>query len=191
MQVKIFPGDSKYETTLQETSWPVWNEDFKFQLKQKDTKNQKCDLQSLVAGHFLSLTIYALLEPAKQESEKRKGSKALDSKNTNKVGSPDEPKAKGGFLEKTFSSFKATKAEAAVQKSVLEKRRTLGAATWNFDSKLFQNDLKNGLIGTPDIWRPINAIASGLSSSDSRVSKQSLQYFVFGLICEDIATNGE
>lgn len=167
-KVKIFPGDSKYETTLQESSWPIWNEDFTFQLKQKDPKNsQKPDLQSLVAGHFLSLTIYAVLEPAKQESEKRKSSKSLQSKNT-KVSGQEETKAKGGFLEKTFSSFKSTKAEAVAQKSVLEKRRTLGAATWNFDSKLFQNDLKNGLIGTPDIWRPINAIASGLSSSDSR-----------------------
>ncbi|KAM3962291.1 uncharacterized protein ACR2FA_003521 [Aphomia sociella] len=168
-KVKIFPGDSKYETTLQETSWPIWNEDFKFQLKQKDAKKeQKNDLQSLVAGHFLSLTIYALLEPAKQESEKRKGGKSLENKNP-KVSSQEETKPnKGGFLEKTFSSFKATKTEAASQKSVLEKRRTLGAATWNFDSKLFQNDLKNGLIGTPDIWRPINAIASGLSTSDSQ-----------------------
>ncbi|XP_013188987.1 uncharacterized protein LOC106133717 [Amyelois transitella] len=164
VKVKIFPGDSKFETTLQESSWPIWNEDFKFQLKQKDTK--KNDLQSLVAGHFLSLTIYAVLEPAKQESEKRRGAKT-DSK-TSKVATQEEPKAKGGFLEKTFSSFKSTKAEAALQKSVLEKRRTLGAATWNFDSKLFQNDLKNGLIGTPDIWRPINAIASGLAASDSR-----------------------
>ncbi|KAJ2947011.1 hypothetical protein O0L34_g16355 [Tuta absoluta] len=175
VKVKVFPGDSKYETTLQESSWPVWNEDFKFHLKQKDDPKKKpstsrnVDLQSLVAGHFLSLTIYAILEPPKQESDKRKSSnsKTLDSKKTAKVSDQqDEPRAKGGFLEKTFSSFKSTKAEAIAQKSVLEKRRTVGAATWNFDSKLFQNDLKNGLIGTPDIWRPINAIASGLAGAN-------------------------
>ncbi|KAJ0179881.1 hypothetical protein K1T71_004472 [Dendrolimus kikuchii] len=170
VKVKVFPGDSKFETTLQESSWPVWNEDFKFQLKLKDAKRpaDKIDLQSLLAGHFLSLTIYAVLEPPKTDTDKRKSSKTLDAKKSQKVTDQEEPKAKTGFLEKTFSSFKSTKAEAIAQKSILEKRRTVGAATWNFDSKLFQNDLKNGLIGTPDIWRPINAIASGLSAADSR-----------------------
>ncbi|XP_034824457.1 uncharacterized protein [Maniola hyperantus] len=166
VKVKLFPGESKFETTLQESSWPIWNEDFKFQLRHKDTKknSDKVDLQSLVAGHFLSLTIYAILEPPKTE-ERRKSVKDLKS---SKLVNDDEQKPKGGLFEKTFSSFKSTKTEAIGQKSILEKRRTVGAATWNFDSKLFQNDLKNGLIGTPDIWRPINAIASGLAAADSR-----------------------
>lgn len=172
--MKLFPGDQKYETTLQESSWPVWNEDFKFNLKPKDTSkkpSKEVDLRSLVAGNFLSLTIYALLEPPKTEADKRRGTKTLDNKKTPKVTEPEEPKQKNGFLEKTFSSFKSSRSEAIAQKSILEKRRTVGAATWNFDSKLFQNDLRNGLIGTPDIWRPINAIASGISASDSRVSE--------------------
>ncbi|CAK1553680.1 unnamed protein product [Leptosia nina] len=168
VKVKVFPGESKYETCLQESSSPVWNEDFKFQLKPKDVKktNDKIDLQSQVAGHFLSLTIYALLESPRTDSDKRKSSKTLDAKTTMNAMN-EEPKSKSSLLS-SFSSFKSSKAEAAVQKSVLEKRRTVGAATWNFDSKLFQNDLKNGLIGTPDIWRPINAIASGLNSTDTR-----------------------
>ncbi|XP_061377975.1 uncharacterized protein LOC116765820 [Danaus plexippus] len=167
VKIKIFPGESKYETTLQESSWPIWNEDFKFQLKQKDAKkSDKIDLQNLVAGHFLSLTIYAILDSPKPEADRRKSAKLTDTKNS-KLMNEDDSKAKGLF-EKTFSSFKTTKSEVITQKSILEKRRTLGAATWNFDSKLFQNDLKNGLIGTPDIWRPINAIASGLAPSDSR-----------------------
>ncbi|XP_049866164.1 uncharacterized protein LOC126366874 [Pectinophora gossypiella] len=171
VKVKVFPGDSKFETTLQESSWPVWNEDFKFHLKPKETTKKSSektiDLQNQLAGHFLSLTIYAILESPKQDADKRKSnSKTLDAKKTPKVTDQEEPKTKSGFLEKTFSSFKSTKVEAIAQKSILEKRRTVGAATWNFDSKLFQNDLKNGLIGTPDIWRPINAIASGLTSSN-------------------------
>lgn len=168
-KVKIFPGESKYETSLQESSWPTWNEDFKFQLKQKETKkpSDKIDLQSLLAGHFLSLTIYALLDAPNLDVDKRKG-KTIDNKKSPKVNETvDKPEKSKGFLDKTFSSFKSTKTEAIIQKSVLEKRRTVGAATWNFDSKLFQNDLKNGLIGTPDIWRPINAIASGLSTHNS------------------------
>lgn len=169
-QVKLFPGDNKYETALQESSWPVWNEDFKFQLKPKDANKstEKIDLQTMLAGHFLSLTIYAILEPSKHESEKRKSITKLESKRNSKVSEKEEPKSKPGFLN--FNSFKSTKTEAVSQKSILEKRRTVGAATWNFDSKLFQNDLKNGLTGTPDIWRPINAIASGLTAADSRVS---------------------
>lgn len=176
----MFPGDSKFETTLQESSWPVWNEDFKFQLKPKETakkSSDKIDLQNQVAGHFLSLTIYAVLDPPKLDSDKRKNSKTLDAKKTSKVAEQEEPKARSGFLEKTFSSFKSTKTEAIAQRSILEKRRTVGAATWNFDAKLFQNDLKNGLIGTPDIWRPINAIASGLAgANDARVSAKLFFY---------------
>lgn len=150
-------------------------------MKPKDPKKptEKVDLQTMLAGHFLSLTIYAILEPPKQDTDKRKTSKTLDAKKTPKVADQEDAKPKSGFLEKTFSSFKSTKAEAIAQKSILEKRRTVGAATWNFDSKLFQNDLKNGLTGTPDIWRPINAIASGLSAADSRVctSVATLKYF--------------
>ena len=170
--MKVFPGDSKYETTLQESSWPIWNEDFKFQLRQKDNKkgSDKVDLQSLVAGHFLSLTIYAILEAPKQEIDKRKNAKSLEAKTLKSLNEEEQKSKTGSLFEKTINSFKSTKTEAFSQKSMLEKRRTVGAATWNFDSKLFQNDLKNGLIGTPDIWRPINAIASGLSAADSRVS---------------------
>lgn len=157
---------------MQESSWPVWNEDFKFHLKVKDDKSKKhsedkVDLQGLLAGHFVSLTIYAVLEPPKPENEKRK-TKTLDNKKA-KTAEPEPSKPKSGFLEKTFNSFKATTAEALAQKSAVEKRRTLGAATWNFDWKLFQLDLRHGLVGTPDIWRPINAIASGLSSTISQV----------------------
>lgn len=172
VKVKIFPGDSRFETTLQESSWPVWNEDFKFQLKPKDTKKltEKTDLQSLLAGHFLSLTIYALLESPKPEGDKRKISRIESARS--KVAEQEQAKPKTGFLEKTFSSFKSTKTEAIAQKSILEKRRTVGAATWNFDTKLFQNDLKNGLIGTPDIWRPINAITSGLTLSSHRENQK-------------------
>lgn len=172
VKVKVFPGDSRFETTLQESSWPVWNEDFKFQLKPKDVKKSidKPDLQSLLAGHFLSLTIYALLEPPKPETDKRKNSRIENARN--KVADQDDAKPKTGFLEKTFSSFKSTKAEAIAQKSILEKRRTVGAATWNFDTKLFQNDLKNGLIGTPDIWRPVNAITSGIAVSSQRENQK-------------------
>lgn len=131
----------------------------------------KVDLQSLLAGHFLSLTIYAILEAPKQESDKRKNAKTLDSKALKSLNEEEQKSKTGSLFEKTLSSFKSTRTEALSQKSILEKRRTVGAATWNFDSKLFQNDLKNGVIGTPDIWRPINAIASGLSAADSRVSK--------------------
>jgi hypothetical protein len=140
-------------------------------LKSKDAKKSadKGDLQSLIAGHFLSLTIYALLEPPKQDADKKRNSKTLDAKKTNLVKDQEEPKAKTGFLEKTFSSFKSTKSEAFAQKSILDKRRTVGSATWNFDTKLFQNDLKNGMVGTPDIWRPINAITSGLNAASTRV----------------------
>ncbi|XP_068630385.1 uncharacterized protein [Battus philenor] len=170
VKVKVFPGESKYETSLQESSWPVWNEDFKFQLKQTQTKkaSEKTDLQSLLAGHFLSLTIYAILEVPKPESERRKSAKTLETKKFANLTEDEDTKSKTGFLGKTFSSFKSTKTDAVSQKLILDKRRTVGAATWNFDSKLFQNDLKNGLIGTPDVWRPINAIASGLVASDSR-----------------------
>lgn len=170
VKVKVFPGDSKYETTLQESSWPIWNEDFKFQLRQKDNKkgSDKVDLQGLVAGHFLSLTIYAILEAPKQEIDKRKNAKSLEAKTLKSLNEEEQKSKTGSLFEKTINSFKSTKTEAFSQKSMLEKRRTVGAATWNFDSKLFQNDLKNGLIGTPDIWRPINAIASGLSATDSR-----------------------
>ncbi|VVC99506.1 uncharacterized protein LOC126977124 [Leptidea sinapis] len=182
VKVKIFPGENKYETALQQSSWPIWNEDFKFQLKPKDAKkpNEKVDLQSQLAGHFLSLTIYAVLEAPKLETDKKKGAKTLDSKATMKLMNDEETKTKSSLLEK-ISSFKSTKSD--VSQKTIEKRRTLGAATWNFDSKLFQNDLKNGLIGTPDIWRPINAIASGLNSTENRRENKKGQLEVTLLYC--------
>lgn len=54
----------------------------------------------------------------------------------------------------------------------MNNRRTVGAVTYNLDKKLFTQKLRNGVISTPDIWRPIAEITSGIqtqSVSDQKI----------------------
>lgn len=161
-QVKLFPGDTKFESQMQDTSWPVWNEDFLFQIDTKKFKKHKesTDL-SLLNGYFVSLTVYAVLEvatPAKDDKKKKNGKNE-----TNSTENAESTSTLAKFERLMSSSFKGSSKSSQGSSSSPEKRRMVGVATWTFDLKLFQNNLKNNFMGTPDLWRPVEQMGSGLT----------------------------
>lgn len=172
--MKLFPGDKKYESQLQDTSWPVWNEEFTFPIDMKKAKrNTDASNLSVLNGYFISLTVYAVLELNETKDEKKKkakaneAQKANDAKNVDKSNEPTSTLAK--FEQLMSTTFKTSKASSQPS-SGGDKRRTVGAATWNFDVKLFQNNLKNDMLGTPDLWRPIEQMGSGIAPIGGIVS---------------------
>jgi hypothetical protein len=180
LQVKLFPGEAKFESQAQDTSWPVWNEEFKFQLNVKKTTKKTPETSypvSQLSGYFISLTIYAILENVADTKKKAIESKYADQKNAPK-GNEGETTSKGSFKNIMSSFTSSTKETVSAPRTAASKRRTIGSATWTLDAKLFQNDLKHDLIGTPDIWRPIEQLSTGVAPTNGAVSINTIISFV-------------
>lgn len=58
-------------------------------------------------------------------------------------------------------------------------RRTIGAVTYNLDAKVFTQKLRNNLVGTPDVWRDVEVISSGMEV-------QSVSYLLTIFFCKKI-----
>lgn len=66
IQVKLFPGSDKFETEAKPESWPVYNQDFSFEIQNISVaKKDKALSEILSASRFLLFTIYA--EDAKRK----------------------------------------------------------------------------------------------------------------------------
>lgn len=145
----VFPQKEKYETKTVRESWPTINEEFTFDLSQSTRKTD-----DYFKGKFVSFTIYAVL--GEEEAT-----------------TIDRP---AGIL-KRFLSF--TEAEELIRRSSIRKapsvrrtsyrnslcnRRTVGAVTYSLDGKVFTQKLRNNFISTPDIWRHVKEITSGIQT---------------------------
>lgn len=160
---------------MQDTSWPVWNEEFTFPIDMKKAKRSSDTSNlSVLNGYFISLTVYAVLEVNDAKDDKKKKSvKGNEPQKPNEAKSAEPTTTLAKFEQLMSSTFKTSKATQT--SSSPDKRRTIGAATWNFDLKLFQNNLKNDMIGTPDIWRPIEQMGSGIAPANGIVSIHFIQ----------------
>jgi hypothetical protein len=66
IQVKLFPGSNKFETEAKPESWPVYNQDFSFEIANISVANKDKPLSEILsARNFLVFTIYA--EDAKKK----------------------------------------------------------------------------------------------------------------------------
>ncbi|PSN52970.1 hypothetical protein C0J52_03621 [Blattella germanica] len=59
MAVRLFPGREKYETKSKPESWPVYNEDFIFEIPHVVIKKGKQLSEILNASNFIVFTVYA------------------------------------------------------------------------------------------------------------------------------------
>jgi hypothetical protein len=70
--VKLFPGSTKYDSSIQTASWPKFNETFKFplasaqkssfKLKNREPSTSENLPEHYFKGNFVVLTVFALLE---------------------------------------------------------------------------------------------------------------------------------
>jgi hypothetical protein len=66
IQVKLFPGSGKFETEPKPESWPVYNQDFSFQIANISVAEKDKPLSEILsASRFLVFTVYA--EDAKKK----------------------------------------------------------------------------------------------------------------------------
>lgn len=152
-KVKLFPGKDKFETKLQKESWPVYNQEFVFEISTNSNR-----FEEQLNGKFIVLTVYAILENVRKSEEAKAKPRLLSASSFRSM------------FEKPGSSLRRNESERSDRASFY-KRRTVGAVTYNLDSKQFTQRLKNFCMGTPDIWRPILSISSGLGIPPKAVSK--------------------
>lgn len=138
-QVRVFPGKEKYETGIVKESWPHFNQEFDFDLRDRMSA-KKC-----LTGKFVSFTVYAILENL---NEKQNASMTL----------------KRGFQMFTGKKNELSRnSKSRISRRVsINNRRTIGAATYNLDAKSFTQRLKNDYVCTLDIWRKLEQISSGI-----------------------------
>lgn len=138
--------------------------------KSKDELLARSLPEKLFKGHFVVLTVFALLElppgvlnPIKEtyQSFKRKGSIMLKEKRI----------IKGG--ESTKNDDKKPDKDEDEEKSVLnltksESRRNVGSVTCFLDPKIFVENSKTGHFCTEEFWLPVKDIT--LSNNKSKVN---------------------
>lgn len=140
----MFPGKQKFETCVAKESWPNFNQEFDF-----DLHTGRAPISEALSGKFISFTAYAILD------------------------SPTESKTK--TLKRSFRIFSEKKPELSrggtrVSRRVsVNNRRTIGVATYNLDAKSFTQQLKTDYVATPDIWRKLEQISSGIQHATVRI----------------------
>ncbi|XP_023024428.1 uncharacterized protein [Leptinotarsa decemlineata] len=173
VKVTFYPQKDKFETKTVKDSWPTINEEFICNLAIPVRR-----FDDYFKGKFVSFTIYAVL--GKEEDEK-------------------PPAKKPGMLKRYFSfndtedivllrngSFKRSGSQRrSSATSVMSNRRTVGAVTYNLDSKLFTQKLKNNTISTPDIWRNVAEITSGVQTQPRDGTKGSIELTLQYGVSED------
>lgn len=148
MQVTVFPGREKFETEIVKESWPTFNDEFTFNLA------SSLPTAKAFLGKFVSITVYAILE---------------NYNNKNSL-----PKSIGQrfklFSTKTTDLNRNSKTRLSKRVS-LNNKRTVGGVIYNLDIKGFTQKLKNQDLATPDIWRKLGPISSG-------VLKETVSFFL-------------
>lgn len=167
--MKLFPGKEKFETKLQKESWPVFNQDFIFELPSKSNR-----FEEQLSGKFVVFTVYAILENFRQSEESSQKSKLFSTKSFRNFFEKPAPR----------SPLRRADSERRSDRMSLYKRRTVGAVTYNLDNKTFTQKLRNYCVGTPDIWRPVKSISSGLVEPTKNVCifKKIVIYVLFFLL---------
>lgn len=139
LQVKVLPGKEKYETELVKESWPTFNDEYIFNL------SSNLPTAKVFLGKFVSFTVYAILE------------------NSNNKNTLQKTIGKRFKLLPTKPADLNKNSKTRLNKRVsLNNRRTVGAVTYNLDLKAFTQKLKSQDLATPDVWRKLEPISSGV-----------------------------
>lgn len=187
LQIKLFPGKEKFETTSKNESWPQWNEEFTFHLR-KETKikfgKSKVTEEEIDGSKLIIATLYAILEDkpliatdkkdAEKENTKGESSKKDNKKKDNAQPSSSQESKSNKLLSQFFGKSQDKEKDAAVaERKIIEKRRTIGATTVPLDRKNFVSKAPRGKhvddVSTGDLWKPLRPITSGIGGAEDRV----------------------
>lgn len=125
-------------------SWPSFNQELTFDLQPNLTT-----LKDQFLGKFVTLTVYAVLESPNKNGNVRR-TNSLRNSFRFLVGK-----------EESVEIRKTSKSRHSASRFTFDNRRTIGAVTYNLDPKKFTQK-KYLTHATPDIWRVIQTITSGI-----------------------------
>ncbi|XP_058178632.1 uncharacterized protein LOC131294603 [Anopheles ziemanni] len=194
VKVKLFPGAMKFDSGIQTTSWPTFDETFRFPLVdshkssfrvKKNEKPKDVPTQSLPEkffnGKFVVFTVFALLElppgytstlKSKTMTFIRQGSQRLKDKPViGKLVKDIEPATDRhtNFDQKQNLKLLTTS----------ESQRNLGSVTYFLDSRSFASVQKGGsgsrngsggTYATEELWLPVKDITVTQPSAESRIT---------------------
>ncbi|KAJ6625245.1 hypothetical protein Bhyg_16462, partial [Pseudolycoriella hygida] len=176
LKVKLFPGTLRFDSTIQTSSWPTFNESFKFPMESttksafkfrgKASESQDQSLpERLFKGHFVVITVFALLEiPLGARSSIRLRLEKFRRKSVN-------------LLQESGKTDKDKSTEVAendiMKLTTSETRRNIGSVTYFLDHKVFEENRRNGIFETDEFWLPIKDISVSSTTQSSLASVNS------------------
>ncbi|XP_076271439.1 uncharacterized protein LOC143203190 isoform X2 [Rhynchophorus ferrugineus] len=164
VKVTFFPSKEKFETKIARDTWPTINEDFTAHLNYSDKF-----IGDMLKGAFISFTIYAILDdPEEKKSPKSK----------NKLTRLLSLEENANFIRKHVhrsTSFRNS----------MTDRRTIGAVTYNLERKNFNQNIRDYGVSTPDVWRSIKSITSGIQTQPRESQKGSVEVTLQYSVSED------
>lgn len=189
VKVKLFPGSIKFDSEIKTTTWPKFDQVFRFRLEpsHKSSFKRKKDSAAIVEtppekffkGSFIVFTVFALLElppgtaNALKETYsnfKRQGSLLLKQRPSFlKLQSSEDNKSTEPKVEEKQQEKVKTPPPTLTPS---ESNRNIGSVTWFLDPKLFAECLKTGNYLTEEMWLPIKELAVR-HAAESRLSVQS------------------
>lgn len=163
IKVTLFPGREKYETKIYDSAWPTINEEFTF---------NQMDVNALYRNKFISLTVYAVID--KSNSNEKTSNGILRQRS---------------FIKKLFSFDDVEIREKPIQDNEsrnnrlsISNARTVGTVTYNLERKNFTQEIIGGGIATPDIWRDVKEITSGVLTQSREGTKGNIELsFLYGI----------
>ncbi|KAI4465367.1 c2 domain [Holotrichia oblita] len=145
IKVRVYPGREKCETDIVKQSWPTFNQELTF-----DLQSNANTLKDQFLGKFVTLTVYAVLESPNKNGTNVRRSNSLRNSFRFLIGK-----------EENVDVRKSSKSRQCASRFTFDNRRTIGAVTYNLDPKKFTQK-KYLTHSTPDIWRVIQNISSGI-----------------------------
>ncbi|CRK98403.1 CLUMA_CG011762, isoform A [Clunio marinus] len=171
VKVKLFPGSTKFDSSIQTSSWPRFNENFSFpmapmhksSLKSKQREynrdvNGNISLpEKLFKGTFVVFTVIALLELPSGSYTGIKGTYKSLKRQGSLIIRDRAPKLISSFtLNPTKESTDKNKNHSKLTQS--ETQRNIGSVTFFLDAKLFEENSRNKSYSTTEMWMPIRDI---------------------------------
>ncbi|KAK9739846.1 C2 domain [Popillia japonica] len=166
IKVRVYPGREKCETDIVKQSWPTFNQELTF-----DLQSNASTLKDQFLGKFVTLTVYAVLESPNKNTSNVRRSNSLRNSFRFLIGKEENVDVRKASRRNSFRFLigkeenvdvrKASRSRQCASRFTFDNRRTIGAVTYNLDPKKFTQK-KYLTHSTPDIWRIIQNISSGI-----------------------------
>lgn len=200
VKVKLFPGSLKFDSNVQTSTWPKFDENFIFPLQPEikpSIKNYSKDKyfdvnlpEKLFTGHFVVFTMYSLLELPPGTFNRFRGTyRSLRDKSQSLIQKISDQNNEPTNVKKEIENKGHEKIQEIENGNHLtrsETRRNLGSVTCYLEPKLFKKNPKNERYETEEIWLPIKdlTITNTPSTSNKITSSPKGQLELILELCD-------